>query len=130
MVSVLPAPAPAITSAGCAGAAITSACSGVGLFSPSASAISNGLTVTSTSSYPGRTCPHHPGRCVRRQFENEKRAGQQYLLTDLPPGGVDRARRARRATIAVRVLPSRVLGPEHGLRGTLHDLQPRPHALL
>ena len=43
MVSLLPEPAPAITASGCAGAAITAACSAVGSASPSSRASWAGL---------------------------------------------------------------------------------------
>jgi hypothetical protein len=46
MVSVLPAPAPATTSAGRAGAAITAACSSVGGGRPSAVASAAGVSST------------------------------------------------------------------------------------
>src|SRR6185503_7815656 len=55
MVSVLPAPAPATTSAGCAGAAITAACSSVGDGRPSAAATSCGLTSCTGTTLGRRT---------------------------------------------------------------------------
>jgi len=45
MVSLLPDPAPATTTMGSSGAAITSACSGVGAGMPSFAAISSGLRI-------------------------------------------------------------------------------------